>query len=174
MCAIEPPVTTSMASIGFQARSSALRREAPPQPLDVEARRRRAARAGSVRVQNSVARSETSSCTSSRLEAAADGGARVLEHELAQLAPDDALERRGRDLPVIGEDEDVVAVLGHGAHGAEDLGDGAVDALQVEERQLGVGPAAVRVLVVAEVVEEDARHPAQDVDASPPASRRRA
>ena len=109
-----------MASIGFHARSSTAAADAAAQPGDVAGAPAPRSPLGSVRVQNSVARSDTSSRTSCDFKLSADVRARVLEHELAQLAPDDALERDGRDLPVIGEDEDVVVVLGHGAHGAED------------------------------------------------------
>jgi hypothetical protein len=61
---------------------------------------------------------------------------------------------------VVGEDEHVVVVLGDRAHRLAEARDGGVDALQVVQRQLGVGPAAMRVLVVAEIVDEDAGHPA--------------
>ena len=118
-----------------------------------------------MRVQNSVARSDTSSCTSLASTAPADGGARVLEHERVRSRPTTRSNGVVADLAVIGEDVEVVAVLGHRAHGAAILRDGVVDAAQVVERQLGVGAAAVRVLVVAEVVEVD--------DAARRAARRR-
>ena len=83
---------------------------------------------------------------------------------LAERLADDLLRRPGRRLPVIAEEVDLVVQLGDRVDRGQDAPQRAIQLEQLEHRHAAVGPAAMRVLVVADEAGVDDGGPARHVD----------